>query len=526
MLASPLAAQLAGSNLLSSGHLHRGNQAGADFPIADHPRLLPRAPFEPRLLEGIAAPVGQFWSGANPGAIAFDVQSEWGMLRSASWRERGEFRRPLDPVNASTTEVSAIGWRPFGREGAAAGRVVVASIRERPGSFSAVAAPHRSNPLVVTDTSIPTMRRLEATLQGTLGWKRGHWGFGGTVGFDVGDHRTTRSDFPRTNRTAESTVAAGITRAIPLGFLAGVSGHWLRGNETIGLFPQPGSGVVYELTGYSEPDRREVIQLPAYLRRMDTDARGFGVGLSGEHWRIPWAAQASWISRRDGAYSERREDPATDRWRASGVALTAAASRTYLTNRLRVRLAGRYSRVRGEATRADLVGAIFRARETLLDGAIDIRAHPGERWAASVILKASQDSRRREDFIAEIASDVKRWAPGASLELARRLRPETWLSLSASASFNSALSTIPDPIEQGPVYQTLIAPELALYATQVRATSLGVTVRHAVRPRTSILFGAIHAAAIPTADAAVLFTPGGIRRTTALHLAVLLSPTR
>lgn len=462
-----------------------GNWSPLAVPV-DLPRALPRPPQVPGLLD-IPPQVGLFWMVGNPALLAVDVLSPGGELTLGFLSEAGTYRRPLDDDGLEVRRFSGAGWRRLHERAAVLGRVLGDQELVERGSPSDAVAAHGSNPFVLTDTTVVGLRRLRALLEGGYGWEAGGWSLGLATGVDLWQTRTQASRFPRRGRVSAVGVTAGAARAIPLGARIAVTGRWLGRSETLTLTPFPAGGVAYRLEGYHEPDRREISQQPFFLR-MEGGVLALGAGVVGRMGPVVWAAHGERAAGADGQFTQRRADPPTDRWEADAWTLTGAVQVRLLRGQAALTAMARYVELNGEATRADLEGAIFRARESLLHTGVDLRwlPHHGN-WAAAARLELRGEARVREDFIAEIGSDVQSWTPGGTVEVMQRAGPGTTVSISYGAAPYYAVSVIPNPGAMGPVYQRLIAPELALHATASLATSFAGTLRQRVGPDVAVV---------------------------------------
>jgi hypothetical protein len=82
------------------------------------------------------------------------------------------------------------------------------------------------------------------------------------------------------------------------------------------------------------------------------------------------------------------------------------------------------------------------------------------------------------DYLAERSSLIVSWAPGGTVEIARRWPSGGAAALSGGVTLGSSAAAIPDPAQQDTLYQQLVAPELSLYASPVTATAIGLTLSY------------------------------------------------
>lgn len=494
-------------------------------PIADHPRLLPRAPTPPELLLAARPQIGLFWTAGNPAGLPFDVRDGRAELRVAGGADDGDYKRPLDDQEAGVLQFVGMAWQPVGR-GAAAGHVIFDQERPAPSSFADVVEPYPSNPLVVTDTSLPDMRRVRARLEGALGLQFGGWSLGLSAGVEVRDNRSHKARFPRLARMSTPGVALGLARRLPFaGLRLSAHGRWVGDRESLTLVGRPGTGVVYQLEGYAEPTPREVVAPNLfYLRKMERNAFAGGLALSGTLWDANWVVFWELTTRDEKHYSEQKAHPAADRWTADGRVLGGAVQRAFFNDALLVTGYLRSTHLNGDATRFDLEGVIFRGEESVLLVGADVRYVPtGSPWMLGLVFTTFRESRRRRDFIAELRTEIESWTPGAAVEIARALGETTRVSLGYGVSYFSAVSTLPDPEPLGPQYQRLIAPELSFYATRAMATTASLAVRQDLGSRTALLVrGHRESLAGRDSEPSVPFAPTGERTLWNLSLSLLL----
>lgn len=524
--ASAVSAQTVADERDADGGTPRWMEAWSPLrPIADQARTLSRAPELPQLLLIGGPRIGQLWTVGNPAGLAYQVGDSRAELRGAWGRDDGSYRRPLDDLQAGALQLYGLGWQPLGK-GAAVGRVIFDQQRAQPGSFADVIEGYPSNPFVVTDTSVPDLRRVRARLEGGFGWQFGAWGLGLTVGVEVRDHRTTDARFPRLSRASTPSASLGLFHDLPLGMRLAAYGRWVGNRESITLVGQPGTGLVYQLEGYAEPSPREVVPPNViYLRRLERNGFAGGLALSGELWGSEWVLFWERHRRDERHFSELRTQPRSDEWEARGSRLAGALQWPFLSDgRLRLTAYAEYSALDGDARRFDLEGIIFRANESVFLTAADIRyMPPGSPWAAALVLRLAGESRLRQDFIAETWTEIDSWTPGAAAEVAWTPGRSTALSVGFGFAAYSATSTLPNPELMGPVYQRLIAPELSLYATRAATTTLGLSLRQQVGSRTALLLrGHWESLSASGNESPLPFAPTGDRVLLRLSLSLVL----
>jgi hypothetical protein len=494
-------------------------------PIADLARIIPRAAPLADLLGAPPPPVGLFWVAGTPAALGFEVTSRRGQMSAGLAGDDGSYRRPLDPTGASVTQLSGIGWQPVGDRGAAVGRVLLEQEILGSATESDALAPFGSDPIVITDTTRPDMRRLGTQLEGALGWRFGPWGVGAGGGVRIEDHRTRGARFPRIGKATTPGVALGVSGALPWAPVrVAVYGRWAGGNETVVLPAPAGPGRVYILNGYSDPDPADIQPQSGFFRRTERDALAGGFGASGTLRDVSWVAFAERTRRTDDHFSARIENPPTDRWHATGSAYGAAVQWPLPRYDLYVTAQWRLDRLTGDATRADLTGVIFRATESVSRLTADLRYLPASAWAVAATFALVRQSHRREDFIAETYTDLKAWTPGLGVEVARAFGANAVSAGYAIAAYEPS-GGIPDPSNMGPIYQQLIAPEQSLYATSAHPSLAAVTWRHSFPSGTALLLTARRESVGAGGDvltATLPYAPKGSRTLWNLTLGVVL----
>lgn len=480
-------------------------------PIASLARTLPSAPALPDLAGTAAPQVGLFWSGGNPAAAALDVTRDRSGFRGSVGADEGPYHRPFDPDDVQARELEALGWRPFGRRSAAAGRVLVLQHtlgRAGPGSFE---RSYESNPFVTADTTNPEVRRIGARLEGALAHRVGGWAFGVALGYDGRDSRTTRARVPRLSRSSTPAATIGVTRRLPGAITLGAHGRWVGGDETITIPPQPGVTTGYHVGGYYEPDEFTIAPPSLYQRWIERDATAAGVSASGGLAGVTWLVLAERTSRDERQFSRRAPGSPVDTWNADGYAVMGALQRR-LPLQLTITGFARYETLDGAAQRADLQGDIFRASENALRLRGDLRfSTKDERWSIAMLAAADREERTRRDFISSIGTAITAWSGGASIEVARALDQATLISIGGGFAQRASTTTIPNPTTLGTIGQWLIGPELAMEATQSRPIAFGARIRRSVGSGVALLFGGQREVLEPVGDPTVPLVPTGDR---------------
>ncbi len=280
---------------------------------------------------------------------------------------------------------------------------------------------------------------------------------------------------------------AGVTRELPfaslrLGVQFGARGE----NETVTITAEPGLALVLQLQGYSDPTPIAVAPpSPIYFRRLERDIWWLGAELGRRTDGLRWVLYARHALRNERHFSQQRRDPATDRWSASVDTWGGALQAPLLGRRLYVTAEARLSRLSGDAELFDLDGSIFRAREHVVAADLDLRYSVG-RWTLRGATIVTRQSRDREDFIAEVASDIASWTTTFGFEATRELARSTAASVGFASTLHASVSALPNPTSMGPIYQQIFAPELAVYATGAVNTTIRVAIRQALTPGTDL----------------------------------------
>ena len=155
-----------------------------------------------------------------------------------------------------------------------------------------------------------------------------------------------------------------------------------------------------------------------------------------------------------------------DTWDTEGKVLGGAAQYP-LERKLIFTATVRWEDLTGEAADFDIEGTTFRAREKRLDihlGAYMPQLPSG--WTGALEFSFRRTDQLRADIVAEAQSDLDTWNSGVMVELGRWFGERWSFSLRYARSIHTSRGAIPRPEAMGPGYAELIAPELALYATE------------------------------------------------------------
>jgi len=492
---------------------------------ADLPRLLPSASDALPLLLLPAPRLGLFWQAGNPGALPAEVGPEYSNFMGARSGQSGDYRRPLDPGGDALTQVSALSWKPIGRRAAAIGRIVVDQELQDPGTYADQAQPYTSNPFAVTDTAQSPMRRIRLRMEGAAGAKVGAWGLGAALGYETRNDYTRHATFIRFDRAVTPAATFGITRSFgDSGLVLGAHGRWSGGAETVNMNRLTENGRVYQLEGYADVPAMDV---PQYYRRTESDEVSGGGGASGAVAGARWVVFGEAARYREGLFSATNTDnPPSDHWETHTWSVGAAIQRS-LGDRWLVTVLGRYTKLTGNGDLvADSGAVVFRAREHSASGSAEIRLLPtADGWTGVAVLSVVQARRDRTDTVAGIWTDLETLTPGIALEAGRTVLKRLFVSAGVAYASYEPRGAIPEPLARGPAYQTMIAPEIEVEATQAAVQAYSLSVRWQVRDAMAVWASARSESLAPTTSGLLrvaAFRPDGSRIATSVVFGVAL----
>ena len=493
---------------------------------ADLPRLLPSASDALPLLLLPTPRVGLFWLGGNPGALPAEVGPEYSNFMGARSGQSGDYHRPLDPGGADLTQVSALSWQPIGRRGAAIGRIVVDQELQDPGTYADQAQPYTSNPFAVTDTAQSPMRRIRLRMEGAAGARVGAWGLGGALGYESRNDYTRHAAFIRFDRQVTPAATLGITRSFgDSGLVLGIHGRWSGGAETVDMNRLTEPGRLYQLEGYADVPAQDVNN---YYRRLESNEVSGGGGASGTLAGARWVVFGEAAHYREGLWSQQYTDnPAEDHWETHAWSVGAAVQRA-LGSQWLVTLQGRYRSLTGNGDLvADSGAVVFRAREHALSGSAEIRLLPTEDgWTGVAVFSVVSDRRQRTDSMAGIGTDLKAFTPGVAVEVGKTVLKRLFISAGAAYATYFPNGTIPEPLARGTAYQTMIAPEIEVEATEASVYALSLSLRWQVRDGMAVWASTRTESLAPTTYGLQLasgFRPDGSRTATSVVFGVALT---
>jgi hypothetical protein len=423
--------------------------------------------------------VGSFWTAGNPAGLVDGVRDSRSDFAGTWSRQRGDYRRPLDPGATRLVQASAQSWRAFSAKFSMLGRVTFDQERLDPGSRADFTEAYGSSPFMTADTSSSPLRRTRVVLEGASAWRLGRWDVGVTVGYEAQDRITIESPVVRRGRSVTPGLVLGVARKLGKLRLGGY-GRVRHTAETIFLSTQQAVARIYDLTGYREVP---FFQIPpsAYYRRRTSDVSGFGATLAGGGDRTQWTLYAEGDNQKERLSRQRQNDPAKDLWDESGWSAGGAVQRSLGASWL-VTVHGRAVHLSGDGDQAlDSAGTIFRAEETSFNLEGEIRLLPKEgSWNGTLTLGFAHEARTRRDSVLQIGTDVSSGTPSVALEVGRPVGGRLFAAVGGAVAFYGPTSALPDPAARGPVYQAYIGPEYALYASRARPTAVSLLLRYRV----------------------------------------------
>jgi hypothetical protein len=489
---------------------------------AELPRTLPSAlPSLPDPLLWPAPRIGLFWSGGNPAALPLELPDEFSAFRAGAAEAEGSYRRPLDPSRTTVAKLQAVGWRPFGANAAAIGRVRVG----REGLERALSdydLPYPGSPYVVMDTAGSELGRTEAALEGALGWRLGALAVGAAAGYRAQQTRTTAAPVPRVLSAADPGASAGVVWNQSRRLRVGLHGRWRAHAERVLLYSVAAPSRVYWLQGYFEARPQDVAS-GYYQRRMERDGTAIAFSLGGEAIGGAWAAFVERGEQEERQHPPGRNDPDSDTW-TTDVWTAGAALQRAIGSAIQVVVSGRYSNLAGEARRGDLPDTVtFVSDESVLDLAADVEIEPVPVVRLLARLTFRSENRDRRDQIARLRTDLEGWTTGIGVAVAYRPLESLALGAGGAIARYGAGGAIPDPVYTGPAYSRYVAPELSLAASDATSWAVNGSVLWSVLPAAS-LWARVRGTSLSRSEGGVqlALVPGGKRKWWSVELGAVL----
>jgi hypothetical protein len=173
---------------------------------------------------------------------------------------------------------------------------------------------------------------------------------------------------------------------------------------------------------------------------------------------------------------------------------------------------------------SDSSGSVFTASEYSISGLLELHLEPSsDGWSGALAFAAEQTHRDRNDSVAGIGTLLETRTPGISLEVGRALSPSWTVSAGYEQSAYQVRGRIPDPTARGAFYQSILAPEIALYATSASSYALSASLRWRAHSRTGWYLHVRTVNATPNATfERTVYTPYGSRTRTSARLGVTM----
>jgi hypothetical protein len=430
---------------------------------ADLPRFLPTS------FPGLTAPVkraapGLFWSAGNPAGLAWEVgdtRSDYWLTHSA---KKGDYRRPLDAPQVSSTQVNAAARGALTPDAGAIGDVLTENRQLAPGPRVDQLEANGSSPLVLADTALASMRTTRARLQGAGGWSVGDWAAGVSAGYETEDLHTEREGFVRLDRRAGPGVLVGIARRFRGQFDLAIGAHagFQRSAETGDFVAESEQGRVFPLEGYRDVPPIDV--RTTYYQRLEQRAQFSGAEAAGGLLGMRWSAGAEYASRRDATWHAEIDNPLKDEWKADAWTVQGDVSRSLLGG-IELSVILRSTALAGDLTLAsDSAGASFHSHERTSDLGIGIRP-PAVGRVATHLLAAIRDERRAgDDVSANTHSDLHTREPALAAAATYAATDRISIRAGLALAWYRAQGGIPSADGHGIAFQRFLYPELALSA--------------------------------------------------------------
>lgn len=500
-------------------------QSLSTYPEGDRPRWLTawspldwdpgftkHLPTANLLIPGYRTRIGEFWTAGNPGALAREVDSAHTEFAVAWSRQRGEYRRPLDPGGTRLLRLRGESWQSLRPGFSLIGRIVADREEVNPGTASDQTEPYSSSPFITLDTSLAAVRRTRIRLEGASGWRVGAWGLGLTLGLENRDHQTIESGLVRRVRGSLAGAVVGVSRRLGP-FDMGVYGRLRYRNETIRLTEAAAQGTVYQLEGF-----RDVLPInftQAYYRRTEEVSTAVGASASGPLAGGVVTAYGEVRRLTEGLTNQEQNNPRDDEWRVTGWAAGFSWGRVVGKN-WRLEASAALEVLDGKADAAfDSTGVFFTARERRAVGQFGLH-FDSKIWEGAAGIGIRHERSDRADLSAAVESQISSTSPLLRVLVGRRLGAVK-VSLSGAVLFYGPDSRIPDPVSRGQTYQRFIAPGLDLDALGARPSAILARVDWRASKGTTFWWVGKSERLSPRGAALTSFSPSGSRLTSAME---------
>ena len=426
------------------------------------------------------ARTGLFWTAGNPGALSMEMADGFATYSAGFGNADGSYRRPLDPETVRGPSAEATAWRPFGSQGAAIGRVRVASV-DMDRALSDYDLPYGGSPYVVMDTAGSDLGRTVVELEGAAAWKAGPLGFGLALGYRAHHTRTREAPVPRALSGADPAASLGLVWELSPAFRIGAHGRWRRHAERVTIYTVAASTRIYRLQGFFEPPPQD-LTTGYYQTRLEREGHAGGVSAGGTIRELNWAVFAEMGSLEERQHPPGFNDPDSDTWDTDGLTLGAALVRPFSAQNAMLSLTARYTDLSGTAGRGDLPDTTtFVSDESVFhsEGEFSIDASEVVRLVGRLVLR--YEDRTREDYLAHVRSPVQSWTTGVGMAAVVRASERLAFSAGVGNIWYGAGGGIPDPAEMGRAYGLFVAPEMALNATDAKSLAAAFSASWRVR---------------------------------------------
>lgn len=486
---------------------------------ADLPRELPWSSATVSLLFHEPR-TGIFWSSGNPAALVDDIGERQTQYAIDVGRERGSWRRPLDPGEVTRRSASGTGWTRVSPRLALMGRAVASRESHDPGTRANSTRPYASTPYVTLDTSGSPTADARVDLEGVTSLAIADWRIGAALGLQSAQRQSWASGLVRRNRRAVPAVAAGATRMFGA-FASGPYVRWQGTSETIQLIERDAEGTVVQLEGLRDVPRLDVLEV--YYRRQTDRVATAGWSFGGTIRNLAWAAFIERSALAERLTQQRTNDPAEDRWNAAEWA-TGAAYEHRRGAHDRFLLRGTYVSLTGTGdAAADTSGVLFRAHEAVFSSRAEWRRVPSEEgWRIVATLSLDYGDRQRNAPSVPMTSRIEGLTTSAALEVGRYASRRLFAGSAIALGHYSANSAFPAPFSLGQSYRDFILGEYDLLARSSHATSAATGVRWVASSSITwwLHLSATHLA--PSGPAPTAFGPHGSRARVGLATGVTL----
>ena len=449
------------------------------------------------------------------GEIAGDSRLALGIQRAEA---SGIFHRPLEADGIVQTSLIGSGSGSTSANTAAAGRFSIGRSTREGTTHSLTIEPYSELPYVPADTTTPSLERSEAEFEGALSGKTREWEYVLGAGYAAIDERSVRAPTARTIRNFAVGAGAGIAHHVPgPGGRVALGVRWREGGEQSSDSPNPGALRIYELSGMSEVEPRDITSAPSFFQRR----RGRRRTLEGAYARPVFTVTPALYARHE-TFADRRttvtRDAAPgDAWHAStstyGLALTMPLTTVGVLS-----AAGESWTSTGEGRVSGLTAVVHRARRR------------GDRFRGSLLtgdsatrfgglgVSGERYRDRTSDAVAELSTEREGWRWQMSAAAGSKIRSATVL-LTYDLVMRGEGGLIPAGESLGDAFKRWVAPELEYYVAPTRAHTLGGVVLIPIAKRTTFV-SFRRWKSFPT-DFPGPFTPSGARTVTTISLGFL-----